>query len=165
MNQPLAEMLRYNRWANLQIFEACRGLTAAQRRWRLPAASGPVGQLLLHIAGGQQAFVLRTMGRQHEGELSRSSSWPGFDAVFEALVKSSDELVTIAEGLDEDRAVDLPWLGKTYRFPVSFFLAHAMGHGAEHRTELKVSLSHFEAQTPDLDAWAYAAAAGFGQAV
>lgn len=165
MNEPLAEMLRYNRWANLQLFAACRSLTPEQLAWRLPAASGPVGELLLHIAGGQQTFVLRTVGRQNEGEFSRSSAWPGFDALFAALTTSNDELVAIAEGLDQDRDVELPWMGKSYRFPVRFFLAHAMAHGAEHRTELKVSLKHFGVETPDLDAWSYAPAAGFGQEV
>lgn len=158
-------MLRYNRWANLQLFEACRSLTGEQRALRLPAASGSVGELLVHIAGGQQTFVLRTMGRQHEGELSRGSPWPGFAALFEALIKSNDDLIRIAEGLDQDRNADLPWMGKTYRFPVSFFLVHAVEHGTEHRTEVKLSLNHFGIETPDLDAWSYAPAAGFGQEV
>ena len=165
MNRPLAEMLRYNHWANRRLFEACRALTAEQLARRMPEASGSVGELLLHIAGGQQTFVLRTRGRQHEGEFTRQSPWPGFDAVFKALDVSSQELVLIAEGLDVDSEVDLPWMGKAYRFPVSFFLVHAMAHGVEHRTEVKLTLSHFGFETPDLDAWSYAPEAGYGQEV
>jgi uncharacterized damage-inducible protein DinB len=165
VNGPLAEILRYNRWANLRLFEACRGMTDEQMAWRLPAASGSVGELLTHIAGGQQTFVLRTMGRQHEGEYNRSSPWPGFEPVFAALTRSNDELVNIAEGLHADRDVDLPWMGKMYRFPVSFFLVHAAEHGTTHRTEVTVTLNHFGVETPDLDAWSYAPEAGFGQEV
>ena len=165
MNQPVAEMLRYNRWANLRLYEACRNLTEEQLAWRLPAASGSISELLLHIAGGQQTFVLRTMGRQHEGEFNRSTPWPGFGAVFEALTRSNDDLVEIAESLDADREVGLPWMGKVYRFPVSFFLLHAAEHGTTHRTEVTVSLNHFGVDTPDLDAWSYAPEAGFGREV
>ena len=90
-------MLRYNRWANDQVFAFCRGLDDAHLDARGAGASGTVRELLTHIAGGQQTFVLRTHGRQHEGELNRESAWPGFDAVMQALRESSDALVAIAE--------------------------------------------------------------------
>lgn len=165
MNRPLAEMFRYNRWANLTLLEACRTLPDEQLDARDPAASGFVRELLVHLVGGQQTFVLRTKGRQHEGELNRASSFPGFDALIEIATATSDELIAIAESLDEDRDVDLPYAGKRYRFPVSFFLLHALEHGVEHRTEIKLSLAPLGVATPDLDAWSYASAAGFGQEV
>lgn len=163
MNQPIAEMLRYNRWATATLLAACRWLTAEQLAYRLPEASGPVRDLLLHIVGGQQTQVLRTQGRQHEGEFTRSSAWPSFDALAEAAARSSDALVAIAETLEVDSEVVLPYLGKAYSFPMSFFLVHAMEHGTEHRTELKLTLAHFGIETPDLDGWQYAAAAGYGK--
>jgi uncharacterized damage-inducible protein DinB len=165
MNRPLAEMFRYNRWANLVLLEACRALPEEQLDARDPGASGPVRELLMHLVGGQQTFVLRTKGRQHEGELNRASAFPGFDALVEIATATSDELIEIAEALDNDRDVDLPYLGKTYRFPLSFFLLHALEHAVEHRTEIKVSLARLGVATPDLDAWSYAPAAGFGAEV
>jgi uncharacterized damage-inducible protein DinB len=165
MNAPLAEMLRYNRWANLELYEACRPLTDEQLDARGLGTSGTVRVLLTHIASAQQTFVLRTMGRQHEGELSRASVWPGFDALIDIVRRTSDELVAIAEGLDEDREVDLPYLGKVYRFPTSFFLAHAVAHGVEHRTEVNVTLAGLGLDLPDLDGWPYSAAMGYGREV
>src|SRR5262245_55324728 len=158
MNAPLAEMLRYNRWANLSLFEACRALTDEQLDSRAPGASGSVRELLTHIAGGQQTFVRRTQGRQHESELNRGSAWPGFDALLDVVRRSCDDLIAIAEGLDADSDVDLPWMGKTYRFPKGFFLVHAVEHGVEHRTEVKLMLAPLGFETPDLDGWQYAAA-------
>jgi len=67
MNKGLAEMFRYNAWANRALFEACRSLTEAQLDAHIRGISGSVRDLLMHIAGGQQTFVLRTKGRQHEG--------------------------------------------------------------------------------------------------
>lgn len=158
-------MLRYNRWATLTLLEFCRSLSAAQLAAHEPGSSGPVRELLVHIVGAQQTFALRTRGRQHEGELSRKSPWPGLDALISAATTSADELVAIAEALDVDSDVDLPHLGKTYRSPKSFFLVHAVEHGVEHRTEVKVALARLRLETPDLDGWSYAAFRGFGAEV
>jgi uncharacterized damage-inducible protein DinB len=165
MNRPLAEMFRYNKWANLTLIEACRSLTDEQLDATVRGASGPPRELLLHIVGGQQTFVLRTQGRQHEGELNRRSHRPSFEALLESAARSSDDLIAIAEGLEEDPPVDLPFQGKVYRFPKSFFLVHALEHAGEHRTELKLTLGQLGIDTPDLDGWQYSASAGYGQEV
>ncbi|MBO0687421.1 MAG: DinB family protein, partial [Candidatus Dormibacteraeota bacterium] len=107
MNAALAEMFRYNRWAMSTLLEACRDLSEDQLDAEMQGASGPVRELLLHLVGGQQTLVLRTKGRQHEGELNRRSAWPGWPALLEAAERSSDELIEIAEGLDADAQVDL----------------------------------------------------------
>lgn len=164
MNSPLAEMLRYNKWATLTLLEACQTLGDGQLDARAPGTSGSVRELLTHIVGGQQTFALRTKGRQHEGELSRRSAWPGFETLIELATRSGDELIAVAEGLDVDREVDLPYMGKVFRFPVSFFLVHAVEHGVEHRTEVKAALVQLAVETPDLDGWSYAGAAGYGRA-
>ncbi|MGH2812935.1 MAG: DinB family protein, partial [Actinomycetota bacterium] len=153
-------MLRYNKWATTEIINACRELSEEQLDTLVPGASGSVRELLLHVVGGQQTLVLRTKGRQHEGELTRRSPWPGFDQLIEEATRSSDELISLAESMDSDSEVDLPYVGKVYRFPKSFFLVHAMEHGVEHRTEIKVALGHIGVETPDLDGWSYATAAG-----
>jgi uncharacterized damage-inducible protein DinB len=73
MNIPLAEMFRYNKWASAEIINSCRDLSEEQLDTLVPGASGSVRELLIHVVGGQQTLVLRTKGRQHEGELTRGS--------------------------------------------------------------------------------------------
>jgi uncharacterized damage-inducible protein DinB len=163
MNTDLAEMLRYNAWANHELFNACRSLADEQLRVQIRGISGSVGELLMHIAGGQQTFVLRTKGRQHEGELGRQSDWPGIETVSQIAENTSAELITIAEQLEPNEEVCLSYQGKNYRFPKRFFLVHAMEHSCEHRTEVKVALAQLGIETPDLDGWLYAQAAGYGQ--
>jgi uncharacterized damage-inducible protein DinB len=155
-------MLRYNKWATATLLDACRSLNDEQLDSTPPGCSGSIRVLLMHVVGGQQTFVLRTMGRQHEGELNRESAWPGFDELAAAARQSSDDLIAIAERLDADEDVDLAYLGKTFRFPKSFFLVHAIEHGVEHRTEIKLGLASMGVASPDLDGWQYAAAAGIG---
>ena len=161
---PLAEIFRYNKWANLTLLDACRSLTEKQLDASIPGASS-IRETLLHIVGGQQTFVLRTVGRQHEGELNRASPWPGIDALVDLATKSSDDLAAIAESFTEDEEVDLTYLGKTHRFPKSFFLAHAIAHSTEHRTEVLLTMASLGVQPPNLDGWAYAAAADHGQEI
>jgi uncharacterized damage-inducible protein DinB len=166
VNVALAELFRYNRWANLQLIDACRKLTAEQLDARGPGTSRSIRELLVHVVGGQQTFILRTKGRQHEGwELGPGSASPGFDALRSIAVSTSDELIRIAEAMDMDPEVDLPWRGKLYRYPVRFFLLHALEHGIEHRTEIKVTMAELGVERPDLDAWFYSDAAGYGQEV
>jgi uncharacterized damage-inducible protein DinB len=129
LNRPLAELFRYNKWATHTLLDACRGLTPDQLE--ASAASGPVREVLTHLVGSQQTFVLRTRGRQHEGELSRQSPWPGSESLIEIALNTSDELIEIAEALDEEVEVDLPFMGQVYRFPRSFFLVHALEHGRQ----------------------------------
>jgi len=158
-------MFRYNAWANRQLFQACRSLTDEQLDTVGAGISGSVRELLMHIAGGQQTFILRTMGRQNEGELARWSEWPGVESVVEMARDTSDTLIGIAEQLQDDDEVELLYQEKIFRFPKRFFLAHALEHGMQHRTEVKVALSQIGLETPELDGWNYAGAAGYGQEV
>jgi uncharacterized damage-inducible protein DinB len=163
MEEGLVEMFRYNAWANRELFEACRTLTDEQLDTHVKATSGPIRELLMHIVGGQQTFILRTQGRQHEGELSRWSTWPGMETLIDIATRTSDDLLRIAEELQSGVEIDLPFKGKSYRFPKRFFLVHAIQHGIEHRTELKLALAQLGITTPDLDGWNYAGVAGYGQ--
>ena len=160
MNQPLQEMFRYNRWANLTLLNACRQLDDKQLQAHSLGVSGSVAELLTHLVGAQQTFVLRTKGRQNEGEMGRQTTWPGLETLIDIAKSTSDELVEIAEGLEHDREAVLSYGGSSYKLPVSFLLTHALEHGVEHRTEVKVSLAIIGVNTPDLDGWSYASASG-----
>jgi len=162
MNAPLAEVLKYNAWATLRLLEDCRELEPAVLDTRPAGATGTIRELLVHIVGAQQTFALRTKGRQHEGELARKSPFPGWDALIAAARTSGDELVAIATALESDENVDLPYVGKTFRFPKSFFVVHAIEHGADHRAEIRMGLRSLGIETRDLDGWEFGAAMGYG---
>jgi uncharacterized damage-inducible protein DinB len=165
MSKALADCLRYNRWANLALLDACRGLTDEQLDARAISSSRSVRELFSHVVGSELTFVLRTKGRQHEGESRRVEPWPGFDVLRVVAASSGDDLIAIAAGLDEHEVVALPFKGKTYEYPKGFFLLHAIEHGVEHRTEIKVTLALIGIATPDLDGWFYSQAAGYGREV
>jgi uncharacterized damage-inducible protein DinB len=166
MSKALADCLRYNRWANLGLIDACRGLSDEQLDARATSSSRSVRELLQHIVGSELTFILRTKGRQHEDESRHvDAAWPGLDVLRGAAAASGDDLIAIAAGLDENELVVLPYQGKKYEYPKSFFLLHAIAHGVEHRTEIKVTLALVGIETPDLDGWFYAPAAGYGREI
>jgi uncharacterized damage-inducible protein DinB len=165
MNEPLAAMFRYNHWATMTLLEWCRGLSDEQLDVRGSGTSGTVRELLVHIVGGQQSQALRTKGRHHEGEYYRHSAWPGWDELLENARASGEELIAIAEALEQDRDVDLPYQGRVSRIPASFFLVHAMEMLVEHRTEVRVALESVGLRPPSLDGWDYAASVGIGRDV
>ena len=49
MNEPLAEMFRYNRWANLRLLEDCKGLPDDQLDQLVPGPFGSIRSTLLHL--------------------------------------------------------------------------------------------------------------------
>jgi uncharacterized damage-inducible protein DinB len=83
----------------------------------------------------------------------------------EVVQLTGDDLIAIATHLDDDETVVLPYQGKRYEYPKSFFLLHAIEHGVEHRTEIKVTLALNGVETPDLDGWFFSQAAGYGREV
>src|SRR5437879_12598621 len=100
MSKALADCLRYNRWANLALLDACRRLTEEQLDARATQSSRSVRALFSHVVASELTFVLRTKGRQHEGESRHVEPGPGFDVLREVAASSGDDLITIAAGLD-----------------------------------------------------------------
>jgi uncharacterized damage-inducible protein DinB len=165
MSEGLAEMLEYNRWANRVLLDGLWDLPPDALSARPAGISGSIGELQTHIVGGDQTFLLRTMGRQHEGELNRASSFPGLDELVRIADETGSGLIEVARTLENGANVVLPYMGKRYEFPTRFFLVHAVEHGIEHRTEVKVGLGTLGIATPNLDAWEYASAKGYGAEV
>src|SRR5439155_24464387 len=107
MTKALADCLRYNRWANLSLIDACRGLTAEQLDTRAKHSSRSARDLLSHIVGSELTFVLRTKGRQNEGESRHVVTWPGFEVLREVSDSSGEECIAFAVDLQEEYLVDL----------------------------------------------------------
>ena len=64
VNGPLAEVFRYNRWANERIVDACRGLTDEQLDAHVAGAEERnVRETVFHVAAGQLDFLARLQGQ------------------------------------------------------------------------------------------------------
>lgn len=163
MVNPLWRMADYNRWANAQIIEACRGLSSEQLDARVEGTAGSIREMLVHVVDGQRVFLGRLEGVAREPGSEPWPGWPGFGVLAAEAERTSRLLTGVAERMTEEAEVVLPYEGKGYRFPRSFFLLHALEHGIEHRTHIGLPMAQLGLPHPDLDGWAYATASGLGE--
>jgi uncharacterized damage-inducible protein DinB len=156
------EILRYNDWANTVVIETCRSLSDTALDTVFEGAGRSIRDLLVHLVDGQRVLLSRVEGG-HTGE--GYAGWAGFDRLAADARRSGEawSAAVAVEGLDG--SVVLPYGAESYRFPGAFFLAHAMAHAAEHRTQILMALAALGIERPDLDGWAFARAMGYGELV
>jgi uncharacterized damage-inducible protein DinB len=160
VNEPLANVLRYNAWATGALVDGCRALSDAQLDAApVPGSSGTIREMLLHVVISQEVQALRTTGVMRP---SLSWKWEGWDALTQRARDSSQRLIDIAAATNEERHVAFEEGGKRYAFPLSFFLAHAVAHGDQHRSEIKMAMAVLGVASPDLDGWNWARDSGIG---
>jgi uncharacterized damage-inducible protein DinB len=164
VNEPLARQFHYNRWANERLIEACRGLADKDLDAEGAGTYGSIRSTLQHVIHGQWAFLAR-LGGQAQDPRALSRLWAGFDTLALASDETSDALIAAAETLGIDSEVVLAYMGKSHRYPRSFFLLHAVQHGVEHRTQIGMMLARLGHEPPDLDSWAFAEHTGLGEEV
>ena len=153
---PLIDLLAFNHWTNLTLFKACLGLSDDQLDTSISGTAGSIRELLMHIAVAQHALVARAHGEQR----SARGVWSSFDELLTTLKSGNDALVSLAASLGDDPEIEVERDGRVYRFPRSFYVTSASWHGAEHRTEIRLTLASLGETTPNLESRAYAAATG-----
>jgi uncharacterized damage-inducible protein DinB len=160
VNEPFANVLRYNAWATETLLAACLSLSDAQLDApAIPGASGTIRQLLIHLVTAQETNALRTEGVMRP---VLNQDWPGWESLAERARESGVRLVDLAASLDAEVQVEFLEGGKRYLFPKSFFIAAAAEHGDQHRSEIKMALAAMGLPSPDLDGWNWAGATGIG---
>jgi len=161
VNEPFASMLRYNAWATETLINGCRGLSDAQLDAdAVPGASGTIRHMLVHLVGSQEVQVFRTEGVMRP---SVRWDWEGWDTLLQRAQDSGHRLIEIAEATIAGESVEFVERGKRYLFPRSFFIAHAVAHGDQHRSEIKMGMAALGVASPDLDGWNWAGVTGIGR--
>ena len=157
-NQPesiLVELIRYNNWANAQVFAACQNLTADQLAASAPGVYGSIHRTLVHIiAGGSQLRgpldgqqVLEPPFRwEDEPALAEISAFAGQVAValLDAIQRISPTHIVHEE---ED--------GNTIDYQARVLFIQVINHGIEHRTNITTILSGLGLTAPEVDGWGY----------
>jgi uncharacterized damage-inducible protein DinB len=160
VNEPFANVLRYNAWATETLVDACRTLSDAQLDAPAPpGTTGTLRHMLVHLVSSQETQLLRITGVMRP---SVSSAWEGWDALLRRARDSGKRLIDVAGELRDEEQVEFIEGGKRYLFPKSFFITHAVAHGDQHRSEIKMAMAALGVASPDLDGWNWAQAAGIG---
>jgi uncharacterized damage-inducible protein DinB len=154
-----AEFLYYNRWANLQLIDACLALTPDQLASTAPGTYGSIYQTLAHIVQAETRYYWRLSGIH----LVPPFSWddnPSLAEIRPFAEQVSSALISAAEGMESTDTFQREWKepeweGKSYRYKSVSMLILAVNHGVEHRTNVTTIMAQQGIETPGLDGWEY----------
>src|SRR5690554_4944785 len=95
MTAGLADFLRYNLWANMQLLEACAQLTDEQLDATLQGTYGSVRETLVHLFRAEEGYArhFNLTSETPTPPLRDFSTFPGFDELKRRAERSGQELI------------------------------------------------------------------------
>jgi uncharacterized damage-inducible protein DinB len=163
MDEITLDALRYHRWANLQLLEACGGLTAEQLELTAPGTYGSIADTFMHMLSGEGRYITRLQGG--EPRRSPTEEFPGIEALKERFGRSADELLAAAQSLEPGDTTQVDFDGERAPLKQSMIVVQALHHGNDHRTHIGTILGFHSLPGPDIDVWMYGLAMHRGLAV
>lgn len=140
MKEAMAQMARYNGWANGQMLTALAALATELLDTETPSSFPTLRHTVAHIRGAEQMWLERLLLAEHP-------VWTGDDlaADFPALAAqwqgASDGLLRFAEKQYNDKALlhvveYRDRRGAPHKTPTLAILQHAFNHSSYHRGQL-----------------------------
>lgn len=160
MNEPLAEMLRQNLWANLRLLDACAGLTDEQLQATVTGTRGTIRDTLWHILSGEGRYVGILTGQVPAEAVTGAPPFPSFKALKASAEATGRAAIAFAQSLTEERLLNRALGGRPYLGPASVILIQTFNHGTEHRSQINTILTQLGVEPVSLDGWTYAQATG-----
>lgn len=164
MHTTLVDLFQHNKWANLQLLEACAGL--AEDQWQAAAEGtyGAVVDTLLHLLAAEERYVTLLTGRVPADPIHEKKGFPGFAVLREHARLSGDALIAVAQDDPYDQILKGQFGDEPYEMRAVVPLVQAIHHAAEHRTQIMTILGQIGAPQPDLSGWAYGLEMGYDYA-
>ena len=157
--EPLGvEAFRYHRWANSHLISVCEGFSEEQLQLTAPGTYGTIAATFLHLAGGEQRYIMRLGGSAPR--VSERDGFPGLGALKAELERSDGELIDLAARIGPEDAIETQFRDGRFRVSASVILIQALHHGNDHRTHVCTILGHHGLSYGDMDVWAYGDATG-----
>ncbi len=155
-NPVAEEFLRYNRWANLALFDLCCQLSPEVLASTQPGCYGTVYETLRHIVRGEVRYYWLLTGQR----LQPPFSWDSQPSVAEMRAfaeQVSSALIQVAgEYADPERMIsEVEENGEVVTYNALTLLIQIVNHGVEHRTNITSVLAAQGLQAPGIDGWAY----------
>ncbi len=141
--RELAELQRFNLWANANLLSAVRGLSAEQLTQRHEGMYDSILGVITHLAAVEAAYLALMRSESFEpGET-------GLDAVERSFARSGRDLVELAATADLEGSFHIPWFGRD--FPVAAGLMQVLTHSANHRADVNQWLPRFGVESAIVD--------------
>lgn len=160
MANALTPLFEHNYWANLQLLEACSGLTQEQLAVTIAGVYGTPASTFIHYLGGEQRYIYRLCGEESPNPIRRDTPWPGIEAFAEHARWSGERLRRLAESVEPATVIRETQDGVDYEIDGQVVLVQAINHSTEHRAHIVTTLSAHGIAMPEIDGWNWGEATG-----
>jgi uncharacterized damage-inducible protein DinB len=141
--QELAELHRFNLWANANLVAAVRKLPPQQLSERREGMYDSILGVLSHLAAVEAGYL--ALMRSESFEPADNS----LDSLEPSLADSGRGLVDLAATAPMDRTFHVPWFARD--FPLATGLRQVLTHSANHRADINQWLPRFGLESARVD--------------
>jgi uncharacterized damage-inducible protein DinB len=150
----LVELIRYNNWANAQVFAACQKLAADQLAAAAPGAYGSIRETLEHIIRAEADYVGRLTGDRPQPAF-RWKDQAALADLFAFAGQVASALLDAIQRIPPNHVVHEEEDGSTLDYQARALFIQIINHGIEHRTNITTILSGLGLPAPEVDGWGY----------
>jgi uncharacterized damage-inducible protein DinB len=153
----LVELIRYNNWANKQVFVACQKLSPEHLAAFAPGAYGSIHATLGHIIAAEADYINRLTGKGPQPPFHWEER-PGLEDIFVFSGIVASALLDAVQRVPPDHMVHEEESGNTIDYTAQILFIQVINHGIEHRTNITTTLSGLGLPAPEVDGWGYLSA-------
>lgn len=150
----LVELIRYNNWANEQVFAAVQKLTSEQQAAAAPGVYGSIHRTMGHIVAAEADYINRLTGKGPQPHF-RWEDGPAVNDIFVFSNTVADALLDAVLRIPPDHIVHEEEDGNTMDYKASLLFIQVIDHGIEHRTNITTILSGLGLPEMEVDGWGY----------
>lgn len=159
MNDGLVDGFRHNTWSTRRVLLVCQGMTDDQLDATVLGTYGSIIASLRHIVASEAGYCARLTGEEIVWN-RRDAEPPDLDE----LAARVDDLDLrwdrfLATPFDAERTFIVDWYDGGQRdVPAGVYLAQALHHGTDHRSQICTTLTSIGVDPPGLGLWEFAEA-------
>jgi uncharacterized damage-inducible protein DinB len=153
MQDDVAAMFAYDRWANTRVLDACRRLTADQYVAEPVPGWSSVRSTIYHIALATE-WNLRALAGDPDGSIPSEADVATVDDAAQFLERVYGRFEELRPTFTPERLntlMTLRALGRTFTLPRWAMLRHIVHHATYHRGQVASKLKRFGIEQPNTD--------------
>jgi len=154
-NEALVAIFEHHKWSNLVVIDFCSTLSEEQLSLSMPGTRGNVRDTLQHIIGNEAHYLSFMSGRDIPLEISAGNDFAGWAVLRDLATRTSDSFIRLTSMMEGDPIERGERMEEPFAFPTSVFLAQAINHATEHRSQIRTILSCHGITPPEIDGWAW----------
>jgi uncharacterized damage-inducible protein DinB len=153
MQDDLATLFEFDRWANRKVFDACRKLTAEQYVAEPVPGWSSVRSTVYHIVLATECN-LRPLADAPDDRLPTEADLATVDDAAQFLERAYGRFEELRPTLTPERLnslLTLRAIGRTFTLPRWAILRHIVNHASYHRGQIASKLKRFGVELPITD--------------